>query len=274
MRAQEKHSADHRHHPGRRRPPRRVTVASVRPLTPRLVSILLTGEDLAGFSTGDPTSHIKVFFPPEGGAEPILPAWGPDGPIRSADGPRPVSRTYTPVRFDAASRTLEVQFLLHGDGPASRWAANAQVGDRIAVAGPGGRFDVTPDVPRWWIAGDESAIPAITTLLRELDPASTAEVHIEVGDATDELSITDHLGVTVHWHQRPAPDAFGTELISAALEASVAGDTGIWVGCEAASMRRIRRHFLDAGIDRRRLTTRGYWRQGTPNHPDHDHGDD
>ena len=38
------------------------------------------------------------------------------------DALRPVVRTYTPRRFDAAAGTLEVQFLLHGDGPASAWA--------------------------------------------------------------------------------------------------------------------------------------------------------
>ena len=36
---------------------------------------------------------------------------------------------------------------------------------------------------RWWIAGDESAIPAVATLLEALPAAAAAEVHLEVADA-------------------------------------------------------------------------------------------
>jgi NADPH-dependent ferric siderophore reductase len=51
--------------------------------------------------------------------------------------------------------------------------------------------------------------------------------------------------------------------------------TRIWVACEAAAMRRIRQHFLrDRGLPARSLVTRGYWRLGAANHPDHDYGDD
>jgi NADPH-dependent ferric siderophore reductase len=47
------------------------------------------------------------------------------------------------------------------------------------------------------------------------------------------------------------------------------------VACEAAAMRGIRKHFL-AGrrLPAGSLVTRGYWRLGEANHPDHDYGDD
>jgi len=35
-------------------------------IAPRLVSVLVTGEDLDGFADAAPTSHLKVFLPAEG----------------------------------------------------------------------------------------------------------------------------------------------------------------------------------------------------------------
>lgn len=40
-------------------------------------------------------------------------------------------------------------------------------------------------------------------------------------------------------------------------------------------MRRIRRYLVEeTGVDPAHLHTRGYWRQGEVNYPDHDYGND
>jgi NADPH-dependent ferric siderophore reductase len=250
-------------------------VVSVSRLTPRLVSVWVGGDALEGFRIEAPTSHIKVFLPAPGQAAPSLPEDGPDGPAGPGDAPPPVVRTYTPRRFDEASRTLEVQFLLHGDGPASEWAERAAVGDQLAVRGPGGRFSLDAEAERWWIAGDESAIPAVGTLLDALPATALAEVHLEVEGPQDEMELPSPARTAITWHHRRAPDAWGAELYEAALGASLAAGTRIWVACEAAAMRRIRRHFTgDLGLPPHLLVTRGYWRLGAVNHPDHDYGDD
>ena len=109
-----------------------------------------------------------------------MPIMTPEGRVWPEDQPRPIVRTYTPRAYDAETNTLEVQFLLHGEGPASEWAQRATPGDRLAIGGPGGRFSLDPSVERWWIAGDESALPAIGTLLDSLPASAAAEVHLEV----------------------------------------------------------------------------------------------
>ncbi|MGH9109948.1 MAG: siderophore-interacting protein [Acidimicrobiales bacterium] len=265
---------------GQRRPkapPRPVRVVSVSRLAPRLVSVLLGGDGLEGFRHGAPTSHMKVFLPAPGQAAPVLPERGPDGAIWPEDAARPVVRTYTPRKLDDEARTLEVQFVLHGAGPASEWAERAQVGDELAVAGPGGRFSLDPAARRWWIGGDESALPAIGTLLDALPPSAVAEVHVEVAGSDDEIPLPSAAQTTLTWHHRRSPDAWGTELEEAARGAALGGDSGthVWVACEAVVVRRIRKHLLD---DRRlpvgSIVTRGYWRLGVADHPDHDYGDD
>jgi NADPH-dependent ferric siderophore reductase len=201
---------------------------------------------------------------------------GPDGRLVWAEGAvAPAIRTYTPRRYDAATHTLDVQFLLHGDGPASRWAERAEVGHRLVVVGPGGRFVLDGGASRWWIAGDETALPAIATLLEALPAAAEAEVHVEVADDDARLELPPRAGTQVVWHARTSPDAFGDELAEAARYAEAPAGSRFWVACEAAAMREIRRYLLDErSVPRELLTTRGYWRAGETDYPDHDYGED
>jgi NADPH-dependent ferric siderophore reductase len=248
---------------------------SVSRITPRLVSVEVAGDALDGFKIEAPTSHIKIFLPAAGQSAPILPEFLPEGQAVPDDAPPPVVRTYTPRRFDEASRTLEIQFVLHGVGPASEWAEQVSVGDRLAVAGPGGRFSMDPTVEHWWIAGDESAIPAVGTLLEALPSSVTAEVHLEAAGPDDEIELSNPAKTTITWHHRRVPDAWGAELDDAARDADIADGTKVWVACEAAAMRGIRRYFLaERHLPASSLVTRGYWRLGSANHPDHDYGDD
>jgi NADPH-dependent ferric siderophore reductase len=246
---------------------------SVSKVTPRLLSVLVTGDELDGFADAAPTSHLKVFLPAEGQDAPYLPEHAPEG-TDAADTTPPVVRTYTPRRYDPATRTLEIQFLLHGEGPASAWAERAKPGDRIAVAGPGGRFSLDPVADHWWLAADESAIPAAATLLEALPDTATVDVHLEVDGPEDEIDFTAPAKTTITWHYR-TPGAYGADLSAAARSAAIPDGARIWVACEAAAMRDIRRHFLaERNLPPATLVTRGYWRTGEQNHPDHDYGED
>ena len=245
------------------------------PVSSRLISVLVTGDDLGGFADAAPTSHLKVFLPADGQDAPSLPAQAPDGAVIAPDGPPPVVRTYTPRRYDPATRTLEIQFLLHGTGPASEWAQRVKPGDKLAVAGPGGRFSLEPVTDSWWLAADESAIPAVGTLLEALPETAAADVHIEVDGPDDEIEFTAPAKTTITWHRRHRRDEFGAELIAAAHAASIPEATRVWVACEAAAMRDIRRYLLTSRlVPPASLVTRGYWRAGEQNHPDHDSGED
>jgi NADPH-dependent ferric siderophore reductase len=252
-------------------------VTSVSRLTTRLVSVLVTGDDLDGFAGAAPTSHLKLFLPPAGADRLLLPEQGPDGGQvwNHDESLRPVIRTYTPRRYDPATRTLEIQVVLHGEGPASQWAEQVKDGDEVAVGGPGGRFAMDEEATRWWIAGDESALPAIGTLLDALPETATARVHVEVEDADDVMTLPSPATVDVTWHHRSGSGKYSAALHQAARDAQFSDGTRIWVACESGAMRDIRRYLTrERGIPVSQLVTRGYWRLGEVNHPDHDYGED
>jgi NADPH-dependent ferric siderophore reductase len=258
----------------RRQPPQPVEVVAVSRLTPRLVSVHVGGGDLSRFSQAAPTSHIKVFLPAPGQDAPCLPEITPEGPAWSQDAPRPIVRTYTPRSFDPAAGTLEVQFALHGQGPAADWAQRAKAGDKIAIGGPGGRFAADLGARQWWIAGDESALPAVGTLLDALSASAAAEVHLEVSGAEDEIPLKSPADAAITWHRRRGPGAWGEELYETAARADIAPGTQVWVACESSAMRRIRRQLGGQRVPASAMVTRGYWRLGAANHPDHDYGED
>jgi NADPH-dependent ferric siderophore reductase len=183
-------------------------------------------------------------------------------------------RTFTPRRFDPATATLDVEFVLHGDGPASSWAQRAEPGHRIAVAGPGGRMPLVLGPGHFVVGGDESALPAIATLLAALPDSASADVVVEVDGVTDELELESAADLSVTWRHRRT-GLFGDELHAAFTDVDLTGAAGVWVACEATAVRRLRHLLLsERALDPSVLVTRGYWRLGEENHPDHDHGED
>ena len=106
-----------------------LTVKEIRPLTPHMRRITLSGESLGEFPEDQESGYVKLFFPEEGGQ---LDGRG------NADSAKEVRRSYTIRAFDAQALELVLDFVDHGDtGPASRWAGTCQVGDSITIRGPG-----------------------------------------------------------------------------------------------------------------------------------------
>jgi NADPH-dependent ferric siderophore reductase len=258
--------------------PRLAEVVRVEQLTPRMVRLVFSGEELDGFTTKGPAEHLKVNFPTYGESKVVLPAWGAEGPILSEGQQRPVNRTYTPRRWEPAAKELTVDFLLHDEGPGSAWAQQAQPGQVVAVSNqPGGAYKVENEADWYLIGGDEAALPAIGTLLESLPASCFAHVFVEVADADEELTLESSARFQVTWlHHDRAIGQVGRKLEQALRQFSFLEGSGrVWIGCEAGVMRDIRRHLLnERGMDRAHAHTQGYWKSGAVNHPDNDRGQD
>jgi len=143
------------------------------------------------------------------------------------------------------------------------WAAGARPGTPAAVSGPGRGYAIDRDAPAFLLAGDETAIPAISQLLEVLPADTPTQVHIEVARPDARLALPDHPRATVEWHDLPSDAPPGDALVAAVRTSELAPDVRVWAAGEAAAVQRIRRHlFEERSLSRDRTTVRGYWKHG------------
>jgi NADPH-dependent ferric siderophore reductase len=256
----------------RREPPafRRVAVAGVTALTPRLIRVTVGGPELDGLVIEQPAASVRLLLPSPGTRELVMPTWN-GNEFLLPDGSRPTIRTLTPLRLDPAVPELDLEIVVHEGGAASAWAQAAQPGDEAAVSGPGRGYPIDADATGFLLGGDESAIPAITQLLEVLPGDKPVHVVIEVADPAARLELPKHPGATIEWHDRPDGAPPGEALVVALTGIDFAPGTRVWAAGEAAAMQRIRRHLLDErNIARSETWIRGYWKSGRAGDADDD----
>lgn len=227
-----------------RQEPRRrhLQVLRVDTLSPHVHSITFGGDDLADFASHAFDDHVKIFLPVPKGSEMI-------------------ARDYTPRSFDADTRELCIEFALHGEGPAARWAQAAQPGDPLTVGGPRGSFIVPDDLEWYLLVGDSSSLPAVLRRLEEL-PASARVQAIVQMDTADRRALPQAAQGQLQW----VTDAAACR---AALQAwqPMTGEGFAWCAGEAAEMRELRRVLVeDKGLDRRAVRAAAYWKRGAQGH--------
>jgi NADPH-dependent ferric siderophore reductase len=256
----------------RRPPPPFVplTVRRVERRSPRLVRVTLAGDGVEAFAAPDPAASVRLLLPVDG--ELVLPTWDRNV-FLLPDGRRAPIRTMTPRRVAPATGELDLEIVDHGDGPASTWAAGAAPGDRAAVSGPARGYPIPADATGFLVAGDESAIAAVSLLLEALPANRPIDVHLEVASAAARVSLPEHAAANVTWHELPAGAAPGATLVDAVTATSIDDGTRVWAAGEAAAMQRIRRHLFDVlAVPRPRTWIRGYWKHGRAGDDDDEGG--
>lgn len=240
--------------------PRLLQVRRSERVTPRMIRVTLGGDELAGFGGDGPDRRIKMFFPVPGQDRPAVPRATSGGPLWPPGEARPAIRTYTVRRFDAEAGELDVDFVLHaGRGPGAAWARDARPGSWVGVSEPGGRYVPDPDADFHVVIGDETALPAVATVLDALPPGVPALVLLEIADADEEQELPGSADVT--WVHRGGREP-GVPLAEAVRAATFPDGRGqAWLSGESACVRDLRRHLLDErGLDRRAVYATGYWR--------------
>lgn len=264
-----------------RAPLRPVRVARTDALTPRMRRITLTGDALEGFATAAAGDHVTLFFPhPDGRGWHEPPAIGPDGHPVMPGGQAPIGRDYTPRRFDPATRELTIDFVLHGDGPASRWAARARPGQWLCVGlcaglcvggrrpgGVGGVGRVPDDYAAYLLIGDETALPSIARYLEDMPPGVPVQALIEIADAREERRLPTASDAAITWlHRDGTPAGLSTRLDQALHHLTLPStDIHAWIGAECDVARRLEAYLrTEEAIPRHQIRAAGYWRRGIP----------
>lgn len=234
---------------------RKLTVTDIRPVTPHLTRISLTG-DFTGFQSLGFDDHIKLFFPDPDTGMLTLPNLG----MPPGHGPKPVMRDYTPRRFDG--KTLDIEFALHEAGPATDWAMTARVGDILNIGGPRGSTLIPLAFDSYLLIGDDTALPAIARRLEELPAGTKVWVVAEVDDQQDHVPFETKAEAKIHWVHRQAAHPNSLNEAFKTFQAPQ-GDVHVWVACESSQAKLIRQQLIeDHGIDPKWIKASGYWRRG------------
>ncbi|MEV6024244.1 siderophore-interacting protein [Streptomyces sp. NPDC052036] len=258
-------------------------VVRTRRLGPSVVRITFAGDDLRTFRSDGHDQSLSLFLPHPGQSEPAVPIELGDfwwqGWRELPDDVRAVMRSYTLRslrRGPGEPDEIDIDFVLHGvqpgapvpAGPASLWASRAAAGDRVVLIGPAVadnraiRFRPPEDTDLVVIWADETAVPAASAILEQLPSGTRAHVWLEAGQAGDIQDLATEADADVTWLVRGtgSPTAL-TALKDAELPDAQA--PYVWIAGESGQVKEVRRHFVgERGIDRRRITFVGYWRQG------------
>jgi iron complex transport system ATP-binding protein len=301
-----------------------VEVRAVTRLSPGFVRITLGGECLESFDEGGELGprdqRIKVIVPVGDGQAPavtdLAPGWYPRWLARDPE-ERGVMRTYTvrAVRPAGPRTEVDIDFVLHVHedgpaGPAAVWADAARPGDRVAILGPNrssteeyGGIEWQPpaveDGPvQVLLAGDETAVPAIASILETLPSGYAGRAILEVPRAADFQELRSEADVEVTWLARgdtrrgdllrlavrhacadldtPARAGAADDMPEVDVDDAILWDTPellgqhasagtpyVWIAGEAAVVRDLRRHLVgEAGLPRASVAFMGYWREG------------
>ncbi|MEV0974545.1 siderophore-interacting protein [Microtetraspora glauca] len=283
--------------------PFRLHVARTERLSPTFMRVTFAGDDLSGFGHDGYDQRVKVVVPlPEVGLDtfPAEPDWFPIWRELPEGRKNPV-RTYTVRAVRRENRELDIDFALHGpSGVASQWAAEACPGSPALIVGPDALYSGPPvglewappaDAARLLLAGDETAVPAISAIAESLADGVPAQVLLEVPEPEDVLDLRVPSSAEVTWLPRGTA-RHGEFLIPAVRDAvrdlgtvpgehaeeepddaellwdvpvEAGGGFYAWLAGEMGVVRELRRHLVrELGVDRSCVAFMGYWRQGAP----------
>lgn len=217
------------------------TVLRTQRLSPSFLRVTFGGPDLTDLGDDRDDQRVKLILPAPDGSLDVGDSdglsWYQDLLAREEVRRNPV-RTYTSRRVRAYEGELDVDFVLHGDeGPASRWAAQASIGDRVKLCGPnlvhggpygGTGFRPAPGTDRFLLVADETAVPAALAILEGLPATATGAALLEVPHAADALEVAAPAGVQVRW--------FGRDGLphGSLVEPAVRGLLDQWLGADPA----------------------------------------
>lgn len=208
-------------------------------VSPSFVRVELAGAELAELGPDGPVhdQRIKLIFPNAAG---ILPSFAEADEswwttwMEIPEHERGSMRTYT-IRDrvgEGADTRLVVDIVVHEgdgdghdvlDGAGNRWALQAAPGQRLVTLAPRrghefGGIEWSPGTAtRLLLVGDETAVPAIRGVLRDLPADATGAAYLEVPVDADVQEIAAPAGVTVTWLPRNG-GARGAELHAAVLD--------------------------------------------------------
>lgn len=182
-------------------------------------------------------------------------------------------RTYSVWRFgdpdtdtdtDPDTASLELCVMDHaGDGPGTRWARSARIGDLVRFRGPEGSLTLRPDAPYHVFVGEDTASVALGAMLRAWPARVPVFGAVETAREEDRLPLP-RAGELARPLRGDASAAGSTVLLDAVRGLALPDEPGTaYVAGEARTIQLVRRHLVEErGWPRRAVVTKPFWTPG------------
>lgn len=246
----------------RRAPPDFVAsrVVEVGERSPWLASITLEGPGIGAVVPPEPASSLRLLLPRDGSAGGALelPSFNGNFFVYD-DGVRPPVRTLTPIPVDGGGADrLRIEIVRHGTGLLAGWLDAVGPGDSVGVSLPTSvGYSIDAGADRFLVAGDESAIPAITQVLPALPASATVAAAVEIAHPDARLDLP------VEWCVAAPGEPPGSALVRWVEAQDTPPGTQVWAAGEAAAVQRLRTILVqERGLPRHDTVIRGYWKHG------------
>lgn len=222
--------------------PRTLEVIRTAYITPNMQRVTLGRSGLSDFPADQESAYIKLLFPQAGDSQPLV-------------------RTYS--ISGQRNNEIDVDFALHAvDGPASAWARTAQAGQQIVVGGLGPKKLINNEADWFLLAGDMTALPAITVNINQLPATARGYAVIEVTTETDIQPLNSPENIEIHWIVNAAANTDTSPLLEHIKQLRwLSGQPAVWTACEFHSMRVLRQYFkVEREVAKTHLYISSYWK--------------
>ncbi|PCJ43402.1 MAG: NADPH-dependent ferric siderophore reductase [SAR86 cluster bacterium] len=230
-----------------KRETRSLTVVKKQQLTPNMLRITLGGEELENFPQDQDGGYIKLLLETDKGS---------------------LKRSYTIRAFRSESLELDVDFVLHGEnghaGPASEWASKVTIGDHVNLTGPGPVKRISTTEDWYFIAGDMTALPAISVNLEAMPRDAKGYAIIEIIEDADKQKFNSPEGIEIRWVINPHPE-LANSILPDALKVLpwLEGKPNVWLACEFSGMKQLRDYFKkENNVSKNEIYISSYWKIG------------
>lgn len=254
--------------------PRLFTATVVRStrISPSFVRVTIAGEQLDEFDWVGHDHWFRLFLPPRPDVALQLPEvsgrgwYKPYLAIPEAVRPHCSNYTVADLRQSAQGVEMDIDVVLHWDaagaiaGAVAIWANSAAPGSPVALLDQGRLFDLPDDAREVHLVADETGLPAVRGILRDLDPTLEGSAIVEVPDPGDIEELAGPPGVEVTFVSRSGAAPGAAALAELRQRAAPAADAYAFVVGESTLATEGRRALHRAGLPKSRITFSGFWK--------------
>ena len=176
------------------------------------------------------------------------------------DGERTLRRRYTIRRLDSLEGHADFEIEMHdGMGPATRWAAQAKVGERLEAIGPRGAVVLRSSATTHLFVVDDSAMPFAFAMIDAL-PSNISAIALLVTShgASSRPTVAGRPGTSLIWMDQ-------REIVHELNDLYIPTDSTVYIFGEHQLVRKLEKLLVADGIDRHSVVSKAYWRRDQPN---------